>query len=192
MDMAGIEPCPFCGNEFLNSYSSMKGFYVACAACGTDGPSGNNIEEAKEKWNKRIAFKPSPADFIEEIKKLLKPSSEQEETSNKNRNQIAYLEDKLKQAESDCQWMAEHLDRIQQEFGLIVIGRFSIAQCAIHKYKEAKKEIERLKERMFDLAEEFVDVDKFWFCFSGKPKKYLTVSDFIDDFIENWDKDIEE
>lgn len=52
-DRAGLERCPWCpDNEGLyfsdNNYDSE---FIACGRCGVEGPSGETVEVAIERWN---------------------------------------------------------------------------------------------------------------------------------------------
>ena len=54
-----LKPCPFCGeaseSKIILSSSGMGVEFVACLACGTDGPAEQTKAEAIAAWNRRAA-----------------------------------------------------------------------------------------------------------------------------------------
>lgn len=56
-----LKPCPFCGNTHLiliSHYESDGNFeksryFVKCSECGSVGGEGEEIWEAKSKWDRR-------------------------------------------------------------------------------------------------------------------------------------------
>lgn len=73
---------------------------------------------------------------------------------------FSYLQERLKQAESDVQWMSEHLDRIGKEFSIIGVSRFSVGNYVIQKYNELQKELEVRKRVVEYLANYLADERK--------------------------------
>lgn len=55
--------CPFCGGEFgqpheIEPYNGSPNFWqVGCITCRACGPKASSIQEAIDKWNKRIEAK---------------------------------------------------------------------------------------------------------------------------------------
>lgn len=52
------KPCPFCMHSTVTVYPTNPAWmdhcsYVMCENCGAEGPSGNDEDEALEKWNSR-------------------------------------------------------------------------------------------------------------------------------------------
>lgn len=74
--------------------------------------------------------------------------------------QFCCLQDRLKQAESDVEWMSEHLDRIGKEFSIIGVSRFSVVNYVIRKYNELQKELELRKKVVEYLANYLADERK--------------------------------
>jgi Lar family restriction alleviation protein len=49
-----LKPCPFCGeNKLILQEIIANNCYVKCLLCITDGPVGENEQEAIDAWNKR-------------------------------------------------------------------------------------------------------------------------------------------
>ena len=47
-----MKPCPFCGEEkALRIFEAMR---IKCASCGSFGPFGKSVVEAKKRWNARV------------------------------------------------------------------------------------------------------------------------------------------
>ena len=52
--MDEIKSCPFCLSEDVGTEINSYGKYVVgCEKCGADGPWGETLEMAIEKWNRR-------------------------------------------------------------------------------------------------------------------------------------------
>lgn len=49
-----LKPCPFCGNEEVEMLECVGTSIMCCPKCYTTGPEGNTVEEAIEKWNRRV------------------------------------------------------------------------------------------------------------------------------------------
>lgn len=64
------EPCPFCGSMDIRCEHFIMGsvygreYYVTCANCHTDGPSGISEHDALRNWNHKSHKPPhdTPAD----------------------------------------------------------------------------------------------------------------------------------
>ena len=48
-----LKACPFCGASTGAHIDDGKYPHVLCASCGAKGPSGYDINSAKERWNIR-------------------------------------------------------------------------------------------------------------------------------------------
>ena len=56
-----IDPCPFCGNPNIEKPNDEDdGFceYISCEKCKTEGPQGDDLEDAILKWNERADTAP--------------------------------------------------------------------------------------------------------------------------------------
>ena len=51
--MAEFKPCPFCGGINLSVHGWADQYWVDCADCETEGPSGETMTEAIQAWNRR-------------------------------------------------------------------------------------------------------------------------------------------
>lgn len=54
--VAGLTPCPFCGNNVELKYSKGQK-KICCARCGCVGPDGHQGDEARdvfERWGRRV------------------------------------------------------------------------------------------------------------------------------------------
>lgn len=51
-------PCPWCGSSCVNDTTDPKNidgiYYWVCPCCVACGPVGGSVEEAANKWNKRL------------------------------------------------------------------------------------------------------------------------------------------
>ncbi len=43
--------CPFCGSTNPELIDLDTTFWVSCKTCTANGPSGNSVEQALERWN---------------------------------------------------------------------------------------------------------------------------------------------
>ena len=55
-----LKPCPFCGNEKIAILTDSENpYFLACCSayvngCGATGGEGRTVQEAADKWNKRV------------------------------------------------------------------------------------------------------------------------------------------
>jgi hypothetical protein len=60
MNETTISPCPFCSKRDTQTIEvDAKAWAIVCAACGSIGPTGGNEEDARRRWNLRLAAAPS-------------------------------------------------------------------------------------------------------------------------------------
>jgi hypothetical protein len=77
-EQESLAPCPFCGAEALGSaeVGSCGEQIVACSVCGgTATGFGDTREGAVAAWNRRVAAPPRTPVTVEEIARMIDPSS---------------------------------------------------------------------------------------------------------------------
>lgn len=47
------KPCPFCGGEPEGEVTNVHAWWVSCADCDAEGPSGARPDVALSAWNQR-------------------------------------------------------------------------------------------------------------------------------------------
>jgi hypothetical protein len=56
MNGTTVSPCPFCSRRDVRVIEvDGNAWAIVCAACGSIGPMGSNEEDARRRWNLRLA-----------------------------------------------------------------------------------------------------------------------------------------
>ncbi|MBQ7701551.1 MAG: Lar family restriction alleviation protein [Candidatus Methanomethylophilaceae archaeon] len=49
-----LKPCPFCQSDNIQAFDIGRTFVLYCYECCSSGPEGKTLEDAIEKWNRRV------------------------------------------------------------------------------------------------------------------------------------------
>ena len=49
-----LKPCPFCQSEDIQAFDIGETFILYCNDCCASGPEADTLEDAVEKWNRRM------------------------------------------------------------------------------------------------------------------------------------------
>ena len=52
--IAELKPCPFCQSEDIRAFDIGKTFVLYCHDCCSSGPEAGTLDEAIERWNRRV------------------------------------------------------------------------------------------------------------------------------------------